>query len=85
MEVTLNGGEFYMLYFILFFFFGLCCLVGDFDSQFQCRQCQDLLENNLAHKRPIEGLSPFYISITRERVVYLNITCSSYWKEEFGG
>lgn len=24
-------------------------------SQFQCRQCQDLLENNLAHKRPIEG------------------------------
>ena len=26
------------------------------DSQFQCRQCQDLLENNLAHKRPIEGL-----------------------------
>lgn len=24
--------------------------------QFQCRQCQDLLENNLAHKRPIEVL-----------------------------
>ncbi|KAF8631770.1 hypothetical protein AX15_002206 [Amanita polypyramis BW_CC] len=24
-------------------------------GQFQCRQCQDLLENNLAHKRPIEG------------------------------
>jgi len=24
--------------------------------QFQCRQCQDLLENNLAHKRPIEGI-----------------------------
>ncbi|TFK67349.1 trehalose 6-phosphate phosphatase [Pluteus cervinus] len=23
-------------------------------GQFQCRQCQDLLENNLAHKRPIE-------------------------------
>jgi len=23
---------------------------------FQCRQCQDLLENNLAHKRPIEVL-----------------------------
>ncbi|KAF8727565.1 hypothetical protein AX14_007273 [Amanita brunnescens Koide BX004] len=22
---------------------------------FQCRQCQDLLENNMAHKRPIEG------------------------------
>ena len=26
------------------------------DSLFQCRQCQDLLENNLAHKRPIEVL-----------------------------
>ena len=25
-------------------------------SLFQCRQCQDLLENNLAHKRPIEGV-----------------------------
>lgn len=25
---------------------------------FQCRQCQDLLENNLARKRPIEG-GPF--------------------------
>ncbi|THH14614.1 hypothetical protein EW146_g5739 [Bondarzewia mesenterica] len=24
-------------------------------GQFQCRQCQDLLENNVAHKRPIEG------------------------------
>ena len=24
--------------------------------QFQCRQCQDLLENNIAHKRPIEGI-----------------------------
>lgn len=24
-------------------------------SLFQCRQCQDLLENNLARKRPIEG------------------------------
>jgi len=23
-------------------------------GQFQCRQCQDLLENNVAHKRPIE-------------------------------
>lgn len=23
---------------------------------FQCRQCQDLLENNLVHKRPIEVL-----------------------------
>lgn len=27
-----------------------------FFSLFQCRQCQDLLENNLANKRPIEGL-----------------------------
>lgn len=27
-----------------------------FRSLFQCRQCQDLLENNLAHKRPIEVL-----------------------------
>ena len=26
-------------------------------GQFQCRQCQDLLENNVAHKRPIEGKS----------------------------
>jgi trehalose 6-phosphate synthase/phosphatase len=26
------------------------------NSAFQCRQCQDLLENNLAHKRPIEVL-----------------------------
>ena len=26
------------------------------DSLFQCRQCQDLLENNLARKRPIEVL-----------------------------
>ncbi|KIY68652.1 glycosyltransferase family 20 protein [Cylindrobasidium torrendii FP15055 ss-10] len=25
-------------------------------GQFQCRQCQDLLENNLVHKRPIEVL-----------------------------
>jgi len=25
-------------------------------GQFQCRHCQDLLENNLAHKRPIEVL-----------------------------
>ncbi|KAF9031659.1 trehalose 6-phosphate phosphatase [Hymenopellis radicata] len=25
-------------------------------GQFQCRQCQDLLENNLIHKRPIEVL-----------------------------
>ncbi|KAF9457828.1 trehalose-phosphatase, partial [Collybia nuda] len=25
-------------------------------GQFQCRQCQNLLENNLAHKRPIEVL-----------------------------
>lgn len=25
-------------------------------GQFQCRQCQDLLENNVAHKRPIEGM-----------------------------
>ena len=25
-------------------------------SLFQCRQCQDLLENNLARKRPIEVL-----------------------------
>ncbi|KAJ3921207.1 trehalose-6-phosphate phosphatase [Lentinula edodes] len=25
-------------------------------GQFQCRQCQDLLENNVAHKRPIEVL-----------------------------
>jgi trehalose 6-phosphate synthase/phosphatase len=25
-------------------------------GSFQCRQCQDLLENNLAHKRPIEVL-----------------------------
>lgn len=25
-------------------------------GQFQCRQCHDLLENNLAHKRPIEVL-----------------------------
>jgi hypothetical protein len=28
------------------------------DRLFQCRQCQDLLENNLAHKRPIEGTFP---------------------------
>ncbi|KAI0035788.1 trehalose 6-phosphate phosphatase [Vararia minispora EC-137] len=25
-------------------------------GQFQCRQCQDLLENNVAHKRPIEAV-----------------------------
>ena len=38
-----------------FFAFG-CWLVLILLRQFQCRQCQDLLENNLAHKRPIEGL-----------------------------
>lgn len=38
--------------------------------QFQCRQCQDLLENNVAHKRPIEGnnsshsILPFYERLT---------------------
>ena len=30
--------------------------VLSFPSLFQCRQCQDLLENNLAHRRPIEVL-----------------------------
>ena len=39
------------------------------DSHFQCRQCQDLLENNLAHKRPIEGLS--YSWSLNERDIYL--------------
>jgi trehalose 6-phosphate synthase/phosphatase len=35
--------------------------------QFQCRQCQDLLENNVAHKRPIEGTvtSLFYYVVPR--------------------
>ena len=40
--------------FLIFAEIAYVCAV---DSQFQCRQCQDLLENNLAHKRPIEGLS----------------------------
>ena len=49
----MNGGEFYS-----FFDFRRNCLcMCAVDSQFQCRQCQDLLENNLAHKGPIEGLS----------------------------
>jgi hypothetical protein len=34
------------------------------DRQFQCRQCQDLLENNLAHKRPIEGTIPLFPCIS---------------------
>jgi hypothetical protein len=29
--------------------------IDPFGSLFQCHQCQDLLENNLARKRPIEG------------------------------
>ena len=58
MEVTLNGGEFFFIYsFIIFPLFPKWLIVRlNIDSQFQCRQCQDLLENNLAHKRPIEGL-----------------------------
>lgn len=31
-------------------------IVYTLNSLFQCRQCQDLLENNLAPKRPIEVL-----------------------------
>jgi trehalose 6-phosphate synthase/phosphatase len=31
-------------------------LANGVHSLFQCRQCQDLLENNLARKRPIEVL-----------------------------
>ena len=58
MEVTLNGGEFFIYLFYSFFDSNFKWLYVrlNIDSQFQCRQCQDLLENNLAHKRPIEGL-----------------------------
>ncbi|KAI0000127.1 glycosyltransferase family 20 protein [Russula compacta] len=51
-------------------------------GQFQCRQCQDLLENNLAHKRPIEvlvgkkNLEVRPIAINKgeivKRILYLN-------------
>ena len=44
------------------------------DSQFQCRQCQDLLENNLAHKRPIEGLSCFILAKRVWLVYFFNVT-----------
>ena len=40
----------------LFFQRGTHSLLFSLSSLFQCRQCQDLLENNLAHKRPIEVL-----------------------------
>jgi trehalose 6-phosphate synthase/phosphatase len=36
---------------------------------FQCRQCQDLLENNLARKRPIEG---FWL-VSGHRAHFLNL------------
>lgn len=49
---------------------------------FQCRQCQDLLENNLAHKRPIEvlvgkkNLEVRPIAVNKgeivKRIVYMN-------------
>jgi trehalose 6-phosphate synthase/phosphatase len=40
----------------------LCVLTYVIGRLFQCRQCQDLLENNVAHKRPIEGIiSPFKV------------------------
>ena len=45
---------------LVWFFWGVLmgiCLVG---RQFQCRQCQDLLENNVAHKRPIEGVVRYH-------------------------
>ncbi|KZV61342.1 glycosyltransferase family 20 protein [Peniophora sp. CONT] len=51
-------------------------------GQFQCRQCQDLLENNVAHKRPIEvmvgkkNLEVRPIAINKgeivKRLMYLN-------------
>ncbi|KAI0298635.1 trehalose 6-phosphate phosphatase [Multifurca ochricompacta] len=51
-------------------------------GQFQCRQCQDLLENNVAHKRPIEvlvgkkNLEVRPIAINKgeivKRILYLN-------------
>lgn len=51
-------------------------------GQFQCRQCQDLLENNVAHKRPIEvlvgkkNLEVRPIAINKgeivKRIIYLN-------------
>lgn len=47
-----NGGEFSTF----FVFFVIVEVLNSVTSLFQCRQCQDLLENNLAHKRPIEVL-----------------------------
>ena len=70
MEVSLNGGELYnrLLLYLIFSFSSklyLCAV----DSQFQSRQCQDLLENNLAHKRPIEGLFvPFILLIGKKNL-----------------
>lgn len=52
---------------------GNCMTANDDDfycSQFQCRQCQDLLENNLAKKRPIEGaLHPLCVTESRLRLM----------------
>jgi trehalose 6-phosphate synthase/phosphatase len=63
-------------------FFGILPHVVFFLSLFQCRQCQDLLENNLARKRPIEVLvgkknlevRPFAVNKGEivKRIVYKN-------------
>ena len=80
MEVILNGGKLFIVLALLRFFANWAV-----DSQFQCRQCQDLLENNLAHKRPIEGSSLYFAKPIWERGCLIYLTCSSYRKEEFGG
>ncbi|KAG6864335.1 hypothetical protein C0991_010367 [Blastosporella zonata] len=38
---------------------------------FQCRQCQDLLENNLVNKRPIEGMCAFLFGIVLGKLMGL--------------
>jgi len=60
----------------------LFLIFSSFSSQFQCRQCQDLLENNLAHKRPIEGAD--LCRLFSENVSSKNAAYSSGWQKESG-
>lgn len=58
----------------------ICCVVALTQtscSLFQCRQCQDLLENNLARKRPIEGRFSWLNGICQ---MDLFLTLQSSWE-----
>ena len=68
------------LLFLLFLLWGKCWFLC---RQFQCRQCQDLLENNLALKRPIKSAFFLFPFCSRNGTDYF-VLSSAHWEEESG-